>query len=188
MNDIKAQFFSIGRLDNCRLDFIRHSNFWEGPTATVVPTANAHMWGVIWRMHTNNISALNEQEGVERKIYYPAYVNVLTPYLGSFNCLIYIQKVNPLPIGYNDEIPIERWPSWTYKEVIILGALEHQLPEYYIQMLEKIKNNGGKGCFKMYCLLLRYAKEKPCRCIIQKKIEKPRQLDLRKLRQQKENI
>lgn len=126
------------------------------------------------------------QEGVERKIYYPTYVNVLTPYLGSFNCRIYIHKVNPLPIGDNDEVPIERWPSWTYKEVIILGALEHQLPEYYIQMLENIKDNGGKGSFKMYCLLLRYAKDKPCLCAIRKKIDKPLQLDIRKLKQQKQ--
>lgn len=47
-------------MQNCRLDFIRYSKFWEGPTATVVPTANAHIWGVIWRMNENNIDPLNE--------------------------------------------------------------------------------------------------------------------------------
>lgn len=122
------------------------------------------------------------QEGVERKIYYPTHVPVLTPYMGTFVCRVYVHKVNPPPMGDNDIIPVERWPSWTYKEIIILGAMEHELPEYYIQNLEKIKNNGEKGCLKMASLLLRYAKDMPCSCLLPSKEDKPPMLDLRKLR------
>ncbi|XP_034834577.1 gamma-glutamylcyclotransferase-like [Maniola hyperantus] len=173
MNNPSAEFVSIARLDNYRLDFITYSKFWGGPTATLVPTANAHVWGVIWRLDIKNIAKLDEQEGVDRKIYYPKHVEVLTPYMGTYKCRVYVNKVNPLPRCDNDDIPAERWPSWTYKEIIILGAMEHQLPQYYIQALEKIKQNGDKGCFKMYTLLLKFVNEEPCVCDISKKKEKP---------------
>ncbi|XP_047545129.1 gamma-glutamylcyclotransferase-like [Vanessa atalanta] len=183
LNSLSAEFVSIARLDNSRLDFIRYSKFWEGPTATVVPTANAHVWGVIWRLPVDNLDRLNEQEGIERKIYYAKFVQVLSPYLGIISCRIYIQTINPLPIGDKDEIPVEQWPSWTYKKVLILGAIEHGLPQYYIEMLKNIKNNGQKGCYKMYCFLMQYANSnKSCLCISEQAVQKPLQLDLRKFR------
>ncbi|XP_052740272.1 gamma-glutamylcyclotransferase-like [Bicyclus anynana] len=173
MNNPSAEFVCTARADNYRLDFIKYSKFWGGPTATLVPTANAHVWGVIWRLGVQHLEHLDEQEGVERKIYYSKHIEVLTSYMGSFKCRIYIHKVNPLPRGDNDEIPAERWPSWTYKEIIILGAMEHELPEYYILNLEKLQHNGDKGCFKMYALLLKFVKEKPCICDVPKKKDKP---------------
>lgn len=112
----------------------------------------------------------------------------MTSYKGMFTCRTYVHKVNPLPIGDNDTIPVERWPSWTYKEIIILGALEHELPEYYIQQLETIKDNGEKGCLKMASFLLLYAKEKPCPCPLPRRKVKPPSLDLRKLRERKKMI
>ncbi|CAH2236370.1 jg10750 [Pararge aegeria aegeria] len=118
-------------------------------------------------------NAAGRQEGVDRKNYYPTHVQVLTPYMGYFKCRVYIHKDNPLPRGDNDIIPVERWPSWTYKEIIILGAMEHKLPDYYIQGLERFKDNGEKGCLKMYTLLLKYAIEKPCVCNVPKKKQKP---------------
>ena len=36
-------------------------------------------------------------------------------------------------------------PSPHYKHVIITGAIEHALPDYYIEKLKKIKDNGFKG-------------------------------------------
>ncbi|CAG9581606.1 unnamed protein product [Danaus chrysippus] len=185
MNNPTAEFVSIARLDNYRLDFIKYSKFWGGPTATIVPTANAQVWGVIWRLSVDKLSILDEQEGVERKIYYPTHVQVLTPYMGSFTCRVYVHKVNPLPRGDNDVIPVERWPSWTYKEVIIIGAMEHELPEYYIQSLEKIKDNGERGCLKMYSLLIRYANDPPCICPLPRKIPNPPVLDLKAMRERR---
>ncbi|XP_046978174.1 gamma-glutamylcyclotransferase-like [Vanessa cardui] len=186
LNNLSAEFVSIARLDNSRLDFIRYSKFWGGPAATVVPTANAHVWGVIWRIPIDNLDRLNDQEGLERKIYYAKFVQVLTPYLGILSCRIYIQTINPLPIGDKDEIPVERWPSWTYRKVLILGAIEQQLPPYYIEMLKNIKSNGQKGCYKMYCYLMQYtSSKKSCLCISEKAVKKPLQLDLRKIRARK---
>lgn len=46
-------------LQNYRLDFIRYSKFWGGPTGTLVPTANAHVWGVIWRLEIEHVDTLD---------------------------------------------------------------------------------------------------------------------------------
>lgn len=45
-----------------------------------------------------------------------------------------------------------------------MGAEEHDLPEYYIEELKKIKHNGEEGCIRMVCLLIRYGRNKPCEC------------------------
>ncbi|XP_022130368.2 gamma-glutamylcyclotransferase-like [Pieris rapae] len=183
MNNPTAEFVSIGYLDNYRLDFIRYSRFWGGPTATPVPTANARIWGVIWRLNVDNIASLDDQEGVDKDIYYVKHAEIITPYIGKFTCRIYEHTVIPLPRGDNDEIPIEFWPSWTYKEVILLGAEEHNLPEYYIENLKNIKHNSEQGCFYMACLIKQYAKAKPCECKPTIKIlRKPLKLDLKQLR------
>lgn len=51
--------------------------------------------------------------------------------------------------------------------------MEHELPKFYIQELEKLKDNGERGCFKLYALLLRYVSEDPCVCDVPEKKEKP---------------
>ncbi|KAM3967634.1 gamma-glutamylcyclotransferase [Aphomia sociella] len=183
MHNSSAEFVSIARLDNYRLDFIRYSMFWGGPNATIVPTANAHVWGIIWRLNNDDRTSLDNQKGVDIKKYYVKYIQVLTPYMGMFTCRAYIQKINSLPRGDNDDIPVERWPSWTLRQVMVLGAIEHEIPQYYIEYLKKLKHNGEEGCMRMVCLLTRYAVDQPCECNVQNRIpRKPLKLDLKLIR------
>ncbi|CAG9796450.1 unnamed protein product [Diatraea saccharalis] len=102
--------------------------------------------------------------GVDIKKYYIRYLEVVTPYMGSYKCRALKQKVNPLPRGDNDKVPVERWPSWTYREVLITGSIEHGLPEYYIKNLRKLKTNGEEAYLRARRLLDRYAEGKPCEC------------------------
>lgn len=120
-------------------------------------------------------------EGMRFKTYYDRILPVHTPHMGTFNCRVYIKKVNPLPRGDNDPIPVERWPSWTYKEVMLMGAKEHHLPEYYIKYLKKIQDNGEEGALRTDCLLTRYAQNKCCECTVPGRIlRKPLKLPLKK--------
>ncbi|CAH0405260.1 unnamed protein product [Chilo suppressalis] len=181
INNPSAEFLGIGRLDNYRLEFIRYSKFWGGPTATLVPTANAHVWGVIWRLKDEDKEALDKAKGVEIKKYYVRYVDVTTPYMGPFRCRAFTQKENPLPRGDNDKIPVEQWPSWTYLEILIRGAIEHGLPDYYLQNLKKLKVNGEEAYLRTARLLDLYATEQPCQCKVPGRIpRKPLKLDLTK--------
>ncbi|XP_063395657.1 gamma-glutamylcyclotransferase-like [Cydia fagiglandana] len=173
-----AEFVTIGWAENYRVDFIRYSSFWGGPTATLVPTANAHAWGVMWRLHNDDLAHLDLQEGVEVKKYFVTHLLVHTTHMGDFTCRCYIQRINPLPRADNEEIPIERWPSWALKEIMIYGAKEHGLPDYYIKNLKRLKHNGEEGAIRTWCLLDRYARNMPCECRVPGRIPRePLKLD-----------
>ncbi|XP_011567239.3 gamma-glutamylcyclotransferase [Plutella xylostella] len=156
MNNPTAELVTIGRLDNYRLDFRRYSAYWGGPSMTMVATANAHLWGVIWKLNKDDLIALDSTFGVDTKRYYPLYVDVLTPHMGKIWCRSYCQKVNPLPRGDNDPIPLEQWPSKTLKSIMVLGAKKCRLPEFYVEFLKSLKDNGEEGCYEMLQLLRRY--------------------------------
>ncbi|XP_013197052.1 gamma-glutamylcyclotransferase [Amyelois transitella] len=180
MYNLSPEFVSIARIENYRLDFIKYSKYWGGPTATLVPTANAHAWGIIWRMKISDRDSLDGLKEVEVKKYYVKIVEVLTPYMGYFRCRTYIQKVNPLPRGDKDTIPVEQWPSWSYQRIMLLGAIVNELPEYYISFLRKLKHNDDEGCVRTDCLLVRYSREPPCECRVPGRIPRlPLKLDLK---------
>lgn len=44
----------------------------------------------------------------------------------------------------------DRRPSPHYLDIIIKGAEEHRLPEYYIEKLRKIEHNGHTGLVPLY--------------------------------------
>ncbi|XP_022822157.1 gamma-glutamylcyclotransferase-like [Spodoptera litura] len=181
-----AEFVSIARVDNYRLDFNKYVKFWGGPVATLVPTANAHVWGVIWRLHRDDLESLDHHNGIEADTYFVRYIEVLTPYMGTFRCRTYLQTIYPLPRGNRDPVPTERWPSWGYKEFLIIGARQHGLPQYYIRFLRKFKDNGDEGCIRSDCLLVRYGTNQPCLCRVPGRIpRKPLKLDLKAIRDRK---
>ena len=39
----------------------------------------------------------------------------------------------------------DKRPSWVYKDVILRGALEHQLPQDYVTKLRAVEDNGYRG-------------------------------------------
>lgn len=124
---------------------------------------------------------VRSQKGVDIKKYYIEHVHINTPHIGPLICRAYIQKVNPLPRGDKDEIPVERWPSWSLREIMIYGAKEHKLPDYYIRYLKALKHNGCEGAIRMVCLLNRYGMNAPCDCRVPGRIKrKPLKLDLMK--------
>ncbi|CAH0592625.1 unnamed protein product [Chrysodeixis includens] len=175
-----AEFVSIGRLDNYRLHFFKYSKFWGGPRPTLVPTANAQIWGVIWRLRCGDLISLDDHKGVNDKMYFVKYVDVLTPYLGTIRCRAYMLREYPLPRGNREMIPLEQRPSWACKQVMIMGALEHRLPRHYIKFLKRLKDNGEEGGIRTLCLIMRYGKNMPCECRVPGKLlRKPLKLTLR---------
>ncbi|XP_015595842.1 gamma-glutamylcyclotransferase [Cephus cinctus] len=135
----------IGRLKNFRLDFITFSKRWHGAAATIVPTENSHVWGVIWEIDNSNMSDLDEQEGVADKIYFPMTVDVETPNGTSLQCRVYQQCKNPEENVTTELLPEERRPSPLYLNTILSGARENGLPHEYIQFLQSIPHNGYSG-------------------------------------------
>ena len=69
-----AVFHTTARLSDYRLDFDRKSREWHGASATVIPSPGDHVWGVVWLLKWNEISYLDDQEGVHCNIYKVAAV------------------------------------------------------------------------------------------------------------------
>ncbi|KAJ0182395.1 hypothetical protein K1T71_001764 [Dendrolimus kikuchii] len=142
INNPTAEFLGIGMLDDHQLDFIKYSDHWRGASATIVPRMNFHVWGAIWRLHDDDLPALDEQEGVGDNWYFAKTVTVLTLDEQSVECRTYQQTINPPIRDEDEEIPPERRPSITYLLCIVNGAKECLLPDYYIEELINIPNNG----------------------------------------------
>lgn len=83
------------------------------------------------------------QEGVDTNWYFPKQVDVLIFDGSKVNCRTYQQTVNPPLREKGEELPEERRPCITYLDCIVRGAIECDLPEYYVEELKKIPNNGN---------------------------------------------
>ncbi|KAK7597818.1 hypothetical protein V9T40_010043 [Parthenolecanium corni] len=131
----------IGKLNGYRLDFGYHSKKWNGSVATIVPDPDSHVWGAVWEVDITDIPNLDRQEGVGSKIYDVVYVSPEMPSKGTVTCRCY--QLCDLPPKITDgAVPENRKPSLLYLSIILRGAEQSQLPNYYIQQLQKIQHNG----------------------------------------------
>jgi len=57
----------------------------------------------------------------------------------------------------------DRRPSPHYLDIIIKGAEEHKLPDYYIKKLHEIEHNGFTGSISFYDdIMARHNTPQPC--------------------------
>jgi len=132
-----------GKLNGYRLDFNEFSSFWEGCPSTVVPDPNEHVWGALWQLNTSDLSNLDQQEGVNMKMYLPFEVDIVTP--NGDKVLSRCYKLVNQPLVKQIPLPLDRRPSKAYLETILLGAKETGLPLDYLQFLNEILDNGKNG-------------------------------------------
>lgn len=145
INNPTAVLKDIGYLKNFRLDFATYSKRWHGCSATIVPTEDSVVWGVVWELNKCNMSTLDCQEGVADKLYFPLTVDVNTPSGTVLNCRVYQQCNNPAEHVNPCLLPSQRRPSPLYIETILKGGRENNLPADYIKFLKTIPHNGYVG-------------------------------------------
>ena len=136
INNPSAVKVSIARLDDYKLSFGYFSQRWGGAVATIKPEKGAHVWGVVWEIELKHLPSLDKQEGVPYVYQRLENMVVTTPESKKLSVLTY-HLVKGL-----DMDPI---PSAVYHGVILKGAMEHNLPDEYIEFLRGIKNNGFTG-------------------------------------------
>lgn len=132
INNPSALKITTGILKDYRLDFNLYGHLWRGAAATVIPERLSHVWGVIWEIENSDMENLDKQECG----YDPITVVVDTADGRKLECRSY---------QVNAPLVDDRRPSLVYKNVILKGAMEHHLPETYIQQLRQIQDNGYNG-------------------------------------------
>lgn len=136
INNPSAKKVTIARLDGYKLSFGNFSRGWGGASATIKHPEGCHVWGVVWEIDLKHLPCLDQQEGVPHVYQRLENMEVITPESEKLSVLTY-HLVKGL-----DMDPV---PSAIYHNVILKGALEHNLPEEYFNFLQAIKNNGFMG-------------------------------------------
>ena len=126
-----AEFVSVARLPNYRLDFTRYSVKRQGGVADVVRARGETVWGVLYDVPSGEMAALDRKEGVASRAYERKRVMVATA-AGP--------RVRAVTYSVIDKEPGQT-PSEHYLGLILAGAREWALPEAYVQMLEGMR--GG---------------------------------------------
>jgi hypothetical protein len=95
---------------------------------------------------THAVSNCNRQEGVADNIYERVELEVETTSDGNnkLACMAYKIRADTREKSQKEHGE-KLLPSLRYKNVIIRGAKEHNLPDEYIAYLENIPDNGYNG-------------------------------------------
>ena len=122
----------IAVLKNHALCFPRRSPIRKCGVAGLVEAPGAEVWGVVYRLHDEDLVALDKREGYDPAK--PFHVNrynrktvrvLMTD--GAVECLAYFARPEP---G-------EHVPSADYLATMIEGAEENELPEAYVGALRR---------------------------------------------------
>ena len=113
---------------------------WGGAPANVVESTGNCVWGAVWELNQEDVTALDRQEGVHFGIYKRIEVDVVTVDHNDkvLRCISYERICREARV-------MEALPSITYLSVIIEGAKEVGLPSDYQKKLETFGHNGKKS-------------------------------------------
>ncbi|XP_053214026.1 gamma-glutamylcyclotransferase-like [Panonychus citri] len=134
---------SIGILSDYKLTFSGHSNLWKGATADVIPSEGSQVIGIIWSITYKDLEQLNLQE----KGYKLIAITVESEEDNQLiECITYVQTEEEKVRGRTILGSMDGIPTIVYKEVIVRGAIEHNLPEDYIEMIKSFDAKEEKDC------------------------------------------
>lgn len=124
--DINLNNPHVAVLLGYKLGFTHCSNVRKCGVADIIKDKDSKVYGVLFETDENSMINLDEKEGVDRGVYRRIKVNVVSKNK-NFDAETYevIKKVNFKP-------------NKNYLNIIIEGAKEHNLPDWYIQYLEKL--------------------------------------------------
>jgi len=122
---------------------------WKGASGNILPTKGAHVYGILWEIDTNDLGNLDNQEGVSVNIYERLELEVEAISENkdkkTVKCMAYRLRDDTRSQAIAEHGIEKLLPSQRYKNVIIYGAKENNLPEEYIKFLENIPDNGYNG-------------------------------------------
>ena len=119
---------NVGRLEQHKLEF--HKKSKDGSSkcdAVYVGNDKQFIYGAVYELTVSQLRILDMYEGLGAG-YEQKTVDIITPDLGILNAITY----------YATDIDNSLQPYIWYKEHVIRGANEHNLPSDYIEILKSI--------------------------------------------------
>ncbi|CAH1112815.1 unnamed protein product [Psylliodes chrysocephalus] len=130
-------------LKDYSLTFGGYASFWGGSPADIKHKVGHNVWGALWEIKLDDLSNLDEQEGVHENFYYPLSVEIETSNGTKLKCRTY-QQVQRFEYINLTKLPDVRKPSKSYLNTIIKGAEETGLPTDYLHFLKAIPTNDSE--------------------------------------------
>jgi gamma-glutamylcyclotransferase (GGCT)/AIG2-like uncharacterized protein YtfP len=118
-----CEFFNIGKIDNKK--FICNKKSTDGSAkANLVDSMGDEVWGVLYCINNSQLKVLDDIEsGYDREI-----LNIVLSEGSNILAEVYVSSKTTEFHNATEE----------YKNAIIEGAIEHKLPDYYIDELKQI--------------------------------------------------
>lgn len=130
-----AVYVCVARLEDFFFHYCGFGNRWQGGMGAIHKQPGSRVWGVVWQLDESDKEHLDHQE----RWYTPIDVDVISMENKVYHCRTYFLE----PMELNP-------PSPHYKDVIMTGAKQHNLPAEYIKYLESFQDNGYKGEIRTY--------------------------------------
>ncbi|XP_074646982.1 gamma-glutamylcyclotransferase-like isoform X2 [Tubulanus polymorphus] len=151
MGSPSAKKFAVGKLLNYKLSFMNiegsTKSSWKGAAATIVESRGSYVYGVVYEISLKEQKNLDIQELVAVGRYHRIEVEVLVDDGVPLKCWCY-QICHPQAvIGA---------PSPQYKDVIVRGAVQNNLPHDYLTFLHNIEDNKYDGECELYDTVMKF--------------------------------
>ncbi|KAF8566541.1 hypothetical protein P879_05506 [Paragonimus westermani] len=137
LHNRSAVYVGVGYLTNYRLLFGGKSDHWGGATASIKPSPTDCVYGAVWTLDDRDISSLDAQEGVP---------NHYSPFNVSVSVGGKILTCRTYALNTEQEGP----PSPYYLDIVLRGAIQSNLPDFYVEMLKNVHHNHVFGDNKVY--------------------------------------
>lgn len=141
INNPTAAFQTIARLEGYKLVFCDTIlTDWHGGAASIERDVDREVWGAVWTLGLADLPHLDRQEQGYRRL----TVAVESMEGRTIQCETYQFAGSPA----------KKAPSRYYKDVIVRGARQHNLPRHYLQLLEDVQHNQFEGHVPVYDLIM----------------------------------
>ena len=130
-----GRFREAARLTSYRLAFTRYSRNRGGGVADIVSDPTAEVWGALWEVTEEHLTALDRYEGARRDPPACERIEVTVEAAGVPASAIAYRVVQPLEGDLR--------PSTEYRDALVRGARASGLPSAYLACLEGLPTVQG---------------------------------------------
>ncbi len=127
-----SRVFRAGCLNGYQLDFTCFSQRWAGGVADVVRSEGAEVWGVIYEIIDSDLKSLDRYEGYP-DVYTRFQTTIRSGESEVESVWTYTVREKSGPFR----------PSEKYLGILKNTCVEYEFPDYYTQVLEKVKVVDG---------------------------------------------